>query len=411
MSSAIPSTSTLNKIPKVVIERKLKDRSGRVSNSQVTVPAHQLSNVDHTEIVYTQSMKGCPKNLFRNSGTKFSATLEQKSFVKMLSATIRIQTSHDIAGEVVTVCPLTYWFNRIEFRCSDGSKHLNIVYDDNLHFALCTSENNVYQSTKQLIGTTAVLTQMYLNDSDTHYLPLLGSWFENADMWFRNIEGDIVVDFYPRSNLHIGSNNGSISVESMDFVIQTEELSEQDMHIQTRFHNQFASEHNFLDIIPVNFYGFKLQGGVTSKFELDAVNGDVAFLVMYVKNQSLASPVQFMELGNRTRIDVLSPGSKSLLGSGTGLELEYLRNRVLPTHIHNDFFLNHPQITVIPFCSSVSKSIFGVKSGSMYFDGSRYYLSVTPQDSFTTGEYDVVIYAYKFATLLNNKGHLSIHSS
>ena len=91
MSSAIPSTSTLNKIPKVVVDRKLKDRSGKVVNSQVTVPAHQLSNLDHTEIVYSQSMKGVPKNLFRNNGAKFSATLEQKSFVKMLSATIRVQ--------------------------------------------------------------------------------------------------------------------------------------------------------------------------------------------------------------------------------------------------------------------------------------------------------------------------------
>ena len=411
MSSAIPSTSTLNKIPKVVIDRKLKDRSGKIVNSQVTVPAHQLSNLDHTEIVYSQSMKGVPKNLFRNAGAKFSATLEQKSFTKMLSATIRIQTTHDAAGEILTVCPLTYWFNRIEFRCSDGSKHLNIVYDDNLHFAMCTSENNVYQSTKQLIGTTGVLYQMSLRDSDTHYLPLLGSWFENADLWFRNIEGDIVVNFYPRSNLHVGASEGAINVESMEFVIQTEELSEQDMHIQTRFHNQFAAEHNFLDIIPVNFYGFKLQAGVTSKFELDAVNGDVAFLVMYVNAQSPYSPAQHILLGDGTRVDVLSPGSKSLLGSGTGIELEYLRSRVLATHIHNDFFLNHPQITVIPFCSSVSKSIFGVKSGSMYFDGSRYYLSVTPQDIFTTGVYDVVIYAYKFSTLLNNKGRLSIHSS
>ena len=93
MSSGIPSTSTLNKIPKVVVDRKLKDRSGKVTNSQVTVPAHQLSNVDHTEIVYTQSMKGVPANLFRNNGAKFSATIEQKSVVKMLSATIRIQLS------------------------------------------------------------------------------------------------------------------------------------------------------------------------------------------------------------------------------------------------------------------------------------------------------------------------------
>ena len=179
------------------------------------------------------------------------------------------------------VAPTTYWFHRIEFRSSDGSKHMNIVYDDNLHFALCTSENNVYKSTKRLIGLTTTNYQSELKSNDTRYLPLLGSWIENVDLWFRNIEGDIVVDFYPRSQLIVAGLDGAINVESMDFVIQTEELSEQDMQIQTRFHHQFASEHNFLDIVPVNFYNYKLQGGATSKFELDAVTGDVAFLVMY----------------------------------------------------------------------------------------------------------------------------------
>jgi hypothetical protein len=118
-------------------------------------------------------MKGVPANLFRNNGAKL-ATLEQKSFVEILSATIRIQLSHDIAGGVFTVCPPTYLFNRIEFRCSDGSKHLNTVYDDNLHFATCTSENNVYDSTKQLIGIAGPLYQITLKDSEAKYLPLLG---------------------------------------------------------------------------------------------------------------------------------------------------------------------------------------------------------------------------------------------
>jgi hypothetical protein len=415
MSSAIPSTSTLNKIPKVVVERKLKDRSGRVSNSQVTVPAHQLSNVDHTEIVYTQSMKGVPQNLFRNNGTKFSATLEQKSFVKMLSATVKIQLSHDMGGELGTstlkVAASTYWFNRIEFRCSDGSKHLNIVYDDNLHFALCTSENNVYKSTKNLIGLTAAYWQSELKANDTRYLPLLGSWTENVDLWFRNIEGDIVVDFYPRSQIIVAGLDGVINVESMDFVIQTEQLSDHDMQIQTRFHNQFASEHNFLDTVPVNFYNYKLQGGTTSKFELDAVTGDVAFLVMYIKALDNTNPITHVPLGDDSRVDVLSPGSKSLLGSGTGIELGFLKNKILPTHFHNDFWVDFKNVIVIPFCSSVSKSMFGVKSGSMYFDGSRQYLSLTPGSDFGTDNYNIVIYAYKFATLLNNKGHLSIHSS
>lgn len=413
-NSSIPSTSTLNRIPKAIVDRKLKDRNGRVVNAKTTIPIHQTSNIDHTEIVYTQSMKGVPQNLFRNNGSKFSATIEQKSFNKLLSCSIRFELTHNGEQDIVCVPP-TYWFNRIEFRASDGSKHLNMLYDDNMHFALCTSDYSVYGSTKQLMGIAKNDPEYWkvnLKSNDVKYLPLMGSWVESADLWFRNIEGDIVVDFYPRNNIQIDGVPSEINVQSMEFVIQTEELSEQELQMQDRFHNSIASETSFLDIVPVNFYNHKLQAQTTTKFELDAVNGDVAFLVMYVKPQvSGSNVVNPLSLGKDAKIDLLTPGSKSILGSGTGVDLHYLKNMVLPTHFHNDFANEHDNIVIVPFCTSVSKAFFGVKSGSMYLDGSRYYLSVTPDESFETGNYDVTIYAYKFATLLNNKGKLSIHQS
>ena len=415
-NSNIPSSSTLNKIPKVLVDRKMKDRNGKVVTAKATVPVHQMANLDHTETVYTQSMKGVPANLFRNSGAKFSATLEQKAFAKLLSATVKINVSH--TSDVIFGCfSPTYWFHRIEFRSADGSKHLNMLYDDNIHFALCTSEDSVYKSTKKLLNYPSdTLYNIILSQSDTVYIPLLGSWLESADLWFRNIQGDIVVDFYPRSQIYPGVYNSKmdVSVQSMDFVIQTEELSEQELQLQEKFHSQIASETSFLDIVPVNFYNHKLQAQSTTKFELDAVTGDVAFFVMYVKSQAQPSgphPFNPVSIGKHAQIDVLTPGSKSIIGSGSGIDLHYLNNLVLPTHFHNHFMLDHPNIVVIPFCSSVTKSMFGVKTGSMYLDGSRYYLSVTPDSTFASGNYDVVIYAYKFATILNNKGRLSIHHS
>ena len=111
-NSTIPSTSTLNRIPKAIVDRKLKDRNGPVVNAKTTIPIHQTSNIDHTEIVYTHSMKGVPANLFRNNGSKFSATIEQKSFNKLLSCSISFELTHNGEQDIVCVPP-TYWFNRI----------------------------------------------------------------------------------------------------------------------------------------------------------------------------------------------------------------------------------------------------------------------------------------------------------
>ena len=409
----IPDTSTLNRIPKVLADRKMKDRDGKVVSTKVTIPAHQLSNVDHTEIVYTQSMKGVPQNLFRNQGAKFSATLEQKSFAKIVSMCIRIEVSHD-QGETELVCvPPTYWFSRIEFRASDGSKYLNIVYDDNMHFSMITSPHNIYKSNKQLIGIGRDDPQYWninLSSRDQVHLPLLGSWVDTADLWFKNIQGDIVVDFYPRGNLVSEGVQGEISCQTMEFVIQTEDLDEKEMALQNAFHSTTAAESHFLDIVPVNFYSQRLSPQTQTKLELDAVEGDIAFLSVYVKPRVAgANIVNPLDIGNKARIDLLTPGSKSILGAGTGISLDYLKHFVLPQHTENEFLIDHDNIIIVPFCSSVTKAFFGVKSGSMYLDGSRYYLSITPDETFTNGEYDVTIYAYKYASLLNNKGKISIH--
>ena len=48
--------------------------------------------------------------------------------------------------------------------------------------------------------------------------PLLGSLAENVDLWFRNIEGDIVVDFYLRNQISAASLDGVINVESLGAV-------------------------------------------------------------------------------------------------------------------------------------------------------------------------------------------------
>jgi len=78
----IPASSTLTRTPLAFVKRKVRGANGSVSTVNSSTPMHQLSQLSHTDVVYTQSLKSVPQNIFRNNGSKFSGTLEQKSFMK-----------------------------------------------------------------------------------------------------------------------------------------------------------------------------------------------------------------------------------------------------------------------------------------------------------------------------------------
>lgn len=421
-SQGIPSSSTLNRRPKVIVDRKIKDQSGRVKTTKATIPTTQLGSCNHQDIVYTQSVKGVPQNIFTN-GAKFSATLEQKAFYKLESLSLKVNLRiTGTPGATVRLTMPTYFFDRVEFRAQNGAKHLNILYNDNMHFALAALDPVVFEHAARAMGITITnntldtapgVTLDGSGNGDLElFIPFLGSWVDTGDLWWKGIDGDLVIDFYPNTNIRgVQTDTYGITCQSMDFVIQTEALEDTDVQVQEKFHSSVASETRFLDVTPINFFNENITQSATKRFELDALNGDVAFLVVYIRalngDASSNHRTQLRSIGATGRVDILDPGSKSILGSGNGISLNYLKHVILPHHFPNRFLDNH-EILVIPFGGNSREAFGGALDGCMSFDGSRYYLSITPDASFTTGNYNVTIYAYGYKTLVNAFGRLTI---
>jgi hypothetical protein len=424
MSNKIPSSSTLTRNPKVVIQRTIRDAMGKLTKAKTTVPANQLGECRHTDTIYSQSVKGVPANLFRNGGAKFSATLEQKAFSKLESMCVKVNLAltGGTANALVNLCIPNYWFDRYEIRANNGSKHLNIVYNDNAHLALAAVDTVTLENYARLMGMavsdnvftagTAVQLDGSGNGTAEVFIPLLGSWIDNGDMFFKGVNGDIIFDFYPNANIR-GTQGDAYQVDcsAIEFVVQTEQLTDEDMATQTKFHSSVASEVNFLDVTPVNFYSHTVNASNTVKLELDALNGEYAFLAVYIRdtgaNASTAPRSALNYIGDTGKIDLLDPGSKSLLGSGSGISMNYLKNFVTPQHFKNRL-LENTDVMVVPFGGSCSNAILGERDGCVRFDGSRYYLSITPGGDWTNGTYDITIYGYKFAKLFNHFGQLSV---
>jgi hypothetical protein len=423
-SQGVPASSTLTRTPKVMVDRNIRDNNGKVKKTKTTLPAHQMGECRHTDTVYTQTVKGVPANLFRNAGAKFSATLEQKAFTKLESMCLKVNVSltGGTANATVNLCIPTYWFDRYEIRANNGSKHLNIVYNDNAHLALATLDPVTLENYARLMGMSVannvftVGTEVLLDASgDANvevFIPMVGSWIDSGDLFWKGVDGDLIIDFFPNGNIRgTQGNTYQVDCSGIEFVIQTEQLTDDDMATQTKFHNSVASEINFLDVTPVNFYSQTVNASNNVKLELDALNGEYSFLAVYIRstasNASTAPRTALQYLGNSAKIDLLDPGSKSILGSGSGISMNYLKNFVTPSHFKNRLLENH-NITIVPFCGSCSESFQGVRDGCVRFDGSRYYLSITPDSNWTNGSYDIVIYGYKFSKLYNAFGKLAV---
>ena len=260
------------------------------------------------------------------------------------------------------------------------------------------------------------LQKIPANGSIVLYLPLICSWLDTADVWWKTVQGDLMVDLYPANNIVDAADrsaNTDISLESIDFVIETEALTPSDELQQSKLYSGTSNHDYFLDVTPVTFYNHKLTPNVQTKLELDSLNGDYAFLLVlirtpgYTNRTAVSSALQY--LGDDAKIDLLDPGSRSVLGGGSAIDLSYLNNVVLRSQFTNNFLPENYKIIVVPFGGSTQNTFQGVKDGSYVFSGERSYLALTPGSDFIAGDYEIQIYGYQYSLFIRStNGTLSL---
>lgn len=425
-STGIPPSSTLNREPKIIVDTKIRD-NGKIKTIKTTKQANQLGMCKHLDIIHTQSVKGVPQNLFRNSGSKFSAVLESGGFSKLNSLCLQIDLTitGGTPGDTVGLVVPTYWFSRHEYRASNGTRHLNIVYDDALHLALSKlNQTELYYYAKamgstlnsdDLVNNISVTLDGSGNGSVQVFIPILGNWIDNSDLWWRNVDGDLIFDFHPASDIRTVAGAHQVNCENINFVIQTEAMDPMDHALQEKFHDKVASEVSFLDAVPVNYFNETITVDQRKNFKLDSLAGEFAFLAVYIRATGSTLPQKYnnnslQNIGNTATVDVVKSSGQSILGDGTPISNRYLKNYVVAQQFSDgNRMLDALNIVVIPFGGSISGAWHGNKDGCLYLEnGNNIELSITPRAPFVSGNYDVVIYGYRYRVLYNHFGRLSV---
>lgn len=383
MTSKIHQHSTLNRTPKVLDTRRVRTTRG-VQSVKISQPAYQtVVQHNHLPSFFTQTFRSVPSNLFANNGSKFSTQLEAGSFTKLRSATLKITVTVNTSN--AKLAPVPYWFDRIEIR--SGSKHLGIIYNDQLMFNLGNLtghqlENSLRSSNMNpdFSPLGRVHVTIPAGRQETFYLPLVNTFINNSELYMKQLESDLTLDFFPSADIRI-SGNGTITCDDLQLICQTESLSPEDEKTHDMFHKSVITSNRYLDVVPVNFYNESLTAGVQKKLELDSVHGKVVGILTVIKNTGATNSnngnFDYISLGDGSTIDILDSGSKSVLGNGTPIDTTLLRNQIWPSHFSNDYN-QQKHFYWLPFTDNTVASFAGKQGGYLQMDGDRNYLALTP---------------------------------
>lgn len=368
----------------VAVDRYVKTPAGQATVRE-KLPSIQAGAKMHLPSVMTIVASDAPTNLFRNNGAKYRFQLNRGVFTSAHNLVLRFGITINTAACVIV--PTPFWFDRIDVRLNSDNTTLATSYSDTLMFNIL-SRASYAQATSLFrnlnIGDGANGPRLGLTNSlavGTYYfeLPLTSSFFSNADFLFSRSEQDLILELTPSSGI-ISSGAGSVDLSSLSLIVETAIRPQQELVALEKSFAQSIHSTRYLDIVPVSSYSRALAGGTTTKIDLQNLSGHCAFMVMCVRNTSASNTsngqFKLLDLGAGT-VDLVNESSQSVLGMGSALPLQYVRNMLPVYHMNSDVLANKAYY-LIPFCENIRAAFDGVIDGCQRFTGSNMQLAVTP---------------------------------
>jgi len=415
MANLIDASSTETRVPKVVVRRQTRQANGRLKNPNSLVPAHQARTREHRPCVYTQNFRAVPGNLFEGAA-RYTGRIESGAFHRAnAGGIIRIEVTMATAK---ACAPVWAWFDRITFRSSGGSSHVTTAYSDSLAMMLNEYSDEQLASILPLANATATWGQTADLGVGSHvfFLPLSKSFMEG--MYFDDLAGDVLVDLFPMPGGAISSAGGgpagTVVCNSISFLALSDCVSAKDAAATKALHGGNIMSHIFLEPTRIETNSVQLTAGQERKFELDNVTGNVAFLQVCVRPAGATNEnndhFNYVTLAN-PQIDLKTAAGRSAFGEGVPVDDALVRDLIWARQVGNNFLAQNACV-VIPCCDSIRAALSGVRSGgSRQYRGDRETISIVPGAAFSSGTYQVTVYAYVFKSLHKHNGNLIVENA
>lgn len=367
-----------------------------IKKVEALIPAPQKMSHPHLPIILTQTFNNIPINLLRNAGAKCSLTISKGAFLLMKDLELRINIT--VNNSPVTLAAVTYWFTRINLLSQGRSDPLATWYNDTAHFNLCAlTREDAYACMAKIVNMdTGVLYGQGASLPVGNYvfrLPLLGTFFDSMDLYFQNANADLVLDLYPdQSGVCIAGTNANVDCTGIFAEIDSDRLTPEDELFHQKAFADKVFTYRYVDPIQVNNFSKTLTAGSPLSVDLSTITGKITHLLAVVRATGATNVgnayMNYINLGDDhgttpATIDVVAPGSKSILGSGSPISTKLLRDYEYINHFGNSFG-KYKSIYFIPLCECTMAAYKGQANGWLELPpGHSYSLNITPGAALT----------------------------
>lgn len=350
----------------------------------VAYPAHVTGHADRVCYrTFPVKAGALPATAF-TTGALIKEKIETQSAGKIKSAYLELTIAESGASQSMTLAPVWQWFQYIELWTNNGSGDMiQRIYDDVLQFNLLTQLDNC--RLKRVLSTSNCDSEaLWTGDvipasgSRTYRLPLVGTFWDRFQPHFGSELKDIEVRFQCRNGI-VTSGSGVPSLTSMNIIFEELDAHPITDQLHLKSHTVMAHVGNLLDWVLVE-ESTTFTAGTKRLIALDNIVGKVPYLLFVLRaavTNANNGRQNYSTLGANAQIDLLDNSSQSLYGKGVAMKGSFLRDYIWIDQVNNDV-AQRSAVYLLPFCESVSKSNHGVMCGFHEFDGSKFYLSITP---------------------------------
>lgn len=345
-----------------------------------TIPQHQTGGYIHTPTLSTIQSQ-FPTNLFSSGASRKSSILPRIDFIKHLTFKVTITLSAP-----ATLVPSMYWFTDVWLRHNGSNQEIQHRYDDasmltTLFTCPTPKQRSMFMNGLHMehrdIGKYGLALPLPAG-THTFYVPFLTSVFENfSGLYLQDMTGELIIDVQTPSTI-IASGAGTITNTDVQFLVEGTEVSGPMKAVYQKNYRDYATMCNFLQAERAEYLNKTLTAGQVNKFPLTNINGLCAFQVMLVRptgvinNNNNFATWNFLNVGdsNGASIDLTTSSGESLLGKGSPINTDWMRQHQASDQFFNDFVSQVP-VYVVPYTESVQLALRGQVKGARMFDSTR----------------------------------------
>ena len=329
---------------------------------------------------------------------------------------LKLVVTNSDASNSVTLLPAPLLIDRVQIFGQGGAVQLGTDYPGEMLYlqkAIFTTQEQ-WNAEAQLINastTHGAGTAIAASGTQNLYINIPGFWAQ-CNIFWPAVEQDFILKVKFRSGAFlVTAGTGTPVLSSASLLFEVNQLSNRMRDDKARDLKNGRFKSRITYIIPQSYSNQTVTASQKLSLKLDGVNGIIDYLVAVIRAPptSGAQIGTFVSLGNGT-VEITDANGANVIG-GSPVDYSILRYSMPQALGLNTSAFNDLPIIMYSHSKSPKDTYDNAElKGFAGYDGKNYF-NITPGSTFSTGTYNIDIYAVAHGWLEINAGNIAFSQS